>query len=286
MRQQHTLEHALELDGVGLHSGRTVSARLRPAPPDTGVVFHNGDRPDTPPIPARYTGVQDTRLATTLGNGAWRVSTVEHLLAALWAAGISNVIVDVHGGEIPVLDGSAAPWGAALSRAGRVAQGRPQPTLVVTAPIEVREGERWARLEPGPGLELSAHIAFDHDHIGEQSLSLSLTAESFDAELSWARTFGFLADVEAMRSAGLARGGGLENAVVYGDDGVINPEGLRRDDEAVRHKLLDMVGDLALTGVDIRGRFVASRPGHALNLQLVKALFASPSCWKMVGERA
>ena len=146
MRHQHTLEHAFVLDGVGLHSGRAVQARLRPAPPDTGVVFHNGDDPEQPPIPARYTSVQDTRLATTLGNGGWHVSTVEHLLAALWAAGISNAIIEIHGGEVPVLDGSAAPWRAALLAAGRVAQAPMQPTLVVTDAIEVRDGERWAAL--------------------------------------------------------------------------------------------------------------------------------------------
>jgi len=270
---------------VGLHSGRDVSVRLLPAPPDTGVVFHNGDQPDSAPIPARYTSVQDTLLATTLGNPGWRVATVEHLLAALWSLGLSNVVIEVSGGEVPVLDGSAAPWLSALSTAGTVRQRGLRPLLVITDTIMVSDGARWARLSPGPVLELSAHIAFDHPRIQEQSLSVCLTAEGFADELSWARTFGFLSDVEALRAAGLARGGGLENAVVYDDDGVVNPEGLRSADEAVRHKLLDMVGDLALTGVDIQGCFAASRPGHALNLRLVQALFAAPGAWRMAGEK-
>ncbi|MFT4977294.1 MAG: UDP-3-O-[3-hydroxymyristoyl] N-acetylglucosamine deacetylase [Myxococcota bacterium] len=284
MRHQHTLKRPVEVAGVGLHSGADVTARLLPAPPNTGVVFHNGDHPDATPIPARYTSVQDTRLATTLGNTTWRVSTVEHLLAALWASGLSNVIIEITGGEVPVLDGSAAPWCAALSEAGRQPQAAARPLLVVTAPVSVRDGARRAELLPGPGLELSARIDFSHPLIGEQALSVELTASRFETELSWARTFGFLSDVEALRAAGLARGGGLNNAVVYDGSGVLNPEGLRGEGEAVRHKLLDMVGDLALTGVDIQGRFRAIRPGHALNLMLVRALFEAPSCWRMTGE--
>ena len=285
MRHQHTLGQAITVHGTGLHTGRAVTVQLLPAAADTGIIFQSRDHPDAAPIPARYTSVLDTRLATTLGNADWRVSTVEHLLAALWVSELSNVIISVSGGEVPVLDGSAAPWLEALSSSGRIRQSAPRPVLSITKPVAVRDGARWARLSAGPELWLSAQITFDHPRILHQALSLSLTAESFRTELSWARTFGFLSDVEALHAAGLARGGGLENAVIYDTEDVLNPEGLRRADEAIRHKLLDMVGDLALAGVDIQGRFEASRPGHALNLRLLQKLFDSSDHWVMLGEK-
>ncbi len=259
-----------------------MSVRLLPAPPDTGLSFTDADRPDIPPLPARYDRVLDTRLATTLGDGRFKVATVEHLLAALLAEGIDNAVIEVSGEEVPVLDGSAAPWVEQIRAAGRVDQAAPRRTLVITAPVEVTDGDRTARLLPCDGLEVSATIIFDHPTIGTQQLDLHLQNGTFGHELAWARTFGFLAEVEAMHRMGLALGGGLDNAVVYDGTGVVNPDGLRSPDEAVRHKLLDMVGDLALAGVAVQGRFEAIRPGHALNQALVAALFASPESWELV----
>ena len=281
MRPQHTLKQATEVSGIGLHTGRPVRARLSPAAPGSGVVFWRGEQPDAAPIQARYDRVTGTLLATTLGGEGWQVATVEHLLAALLAEGLDNVQVTIWGGEVPVLDGSAAPWIEALAVAGRQAQDAARRTLVVVQPVEVSaSGGRWARLSPCAGaLELSARIEFAHPDIGTQSLAVRLENGTFRHELAWARTFGFLAEVEQLRQAGLGRGGSLENAVVYGDEGVINPEGLRGPDEAVRHKLLDMLGDLALIGLRLEGRLEAVRPGHALNLALVEKLLARPDAW-------
>lgn len=284
MRLQHTIKQPITVSGVGLHSGREVSVQLLPAPVNTGLCFRNGDAPDAALIPASHTHVKDTRLATTLGNAHWHVSTVEHLLAAVWSSGITNLIMDVHGGEIPVLDGSAAPWLEALTPHGMHPQTAHQPCMVITQPLRVEDGDRWVEITPGDGLQLSAEIIFAHPAIQRQSLSMALTAQSFQQELSQARTFGFLHEVEAMHAAGLARGGGLSNAVVYSEDGIVNPEGLRFSDEAIRHKLLDMVGDLALIGMDVRGHLSACRPGHALSIQLITALFSTPSCWRLDGE--
>ena len=282
MRRQHTLHRPVQVRGIGLHSGQEVSVRLLPAPAGAGLTFTSADRPDCEPLPARYDQVLDTRLATTLGNAHWKVSTVEHLLAALLAEGIDNAIIEVTGEEIPVLDGSAAPWVEQIRAVGRTDQAALRRTLVVTSPVEVRDGDRVASLRPADGLEVAATIAFAHPGIGEQQLSLKLQNGTFGHELAWARTFGFLAEVEAMHRMGLALGGGLDNAVVYDDDGVLNPDGLRGPDEAVRHKMLDMVGDLALAGVAVQGRFEAIRPGHALNQALVRALFEAPEAWEIV----
>ncbi|MFT5686856.1 MAG: UDP-3-O-[3-hydroxymyristoyl] N-acetylglucosamine deacetylase [Myxococcota bacterium] len=282
MRRQHTLSRPIHVRGIGLHGGQEVSVRVLPAPPDAGLSFTAAGQPDLSPIPARYDQVVGTQLATTLGDGHFKVATVEHLLAALLAEGVDNAEIEVSGEEIPVLDGSAAPWVEQIRQAGRTEQQAPRRTLVVTAPVEVIDGERIARLVPAEGLEVAATIIFDHPDIGQQQLELRLQNGTFGRELAWARTFGFLAEVEAMHRMGLALGGSLDNAVVYDQDGVVNPDGLRSPDEAVRHKLLDMVGDLALAGVAVQGRFEAIRPGHALNQALVRALFDSPESWEMV----
>ena len=256
--------------------------RILPAPAGAGLQFISADQPEVAPLPARYDCVLDTRLATTLGNAQWRVSTVEHLLAALLAEGIDNATIEVSGAEIPVLDGSAAPWVERLQEVGLQEQPSPRRTLVITAPVEVTDGERVARLLPAEGLEVAATIVFDHPGIGHQQLSVELHNGNFSHELAWARTFGFLGEVEALHRMGLALGGGLDNAVVYSADGVVNPGGLRGPDEAVRHKMLDMVGDLALAGVAVQGRFEAIRPGHALNQALVRAVFEAPESWEII----
>ena len=282
--QQHTLKAAISCVGTGVHSGRRVALTLRPAAIDNGIVFHRSDLGRA--IPARFDRVADTRLATTLADEAdpeCRIGTVEHLLAALTGAGLDNVDVEVDGPEIPILDGSAAQWLFLIDCAGTEEQAASRRALHVLKPVRVANGEAWAELSPmgaHEGLELSVVIDFAAMAIGRQSLSLRLTAASFRHELSRARTFALAEDVDALRAAGLAQGGGLHNAVVVDGAKVLNPGGLRMPDEFARHKLLDAVGDLALAGGALRARYRTHRGGHALNNRLLHALFADPTAWR------
>ncbi|MDP2314594.1 MAG: UDP-3-O-acyl-N-acetylglucosamine deacetylase [Pseudomonadota bacterium] len=265
---QHTLGRPFRVVGVGLRGGRPAAVEVRPAAVGTGRVFVV----DGVAIPATVEHVVDTRLATTLGRAGARVSLVEHLSAALYAGGVDNVEIHVEGGEIPVLDGSARLWSLAIRQAGLVPQGVPQRIVAVREPIEVRRDDAWARFEPADHFELDLTIAFDHPTIGVQRYTGAATGASFYTELAWARTFGFFRDAEPLRALGIALGASLDNTVVYDDLGVMNPAGLRAADEAVRHKALDAVGDAALLGAPIRGRFTAYRAGHALHLALLRRL--------------
>jgi UDP-3-O-[3-hydroxymyristoyl] N-acetylglucosamine deacetylase len=278
MLHQHTVASPVHLSGIGLHSGLPVWARVEPAAPGAGLRFASTDGVE---VPAHVDHVVDTTLATTLGRDGFTVATVEHLLAALVSEEIDNARIVVEGGEVPALDGSARPWVEALHAAGRLRQDAPRRRIVVRQPVEVRDGERVARLLPADAVELCARIVFHHKTVGEQRLDVRLHNGTFGHELAWARTFGFLHEVDYLRASGLARGGGLDNAVVYGPDGPLNPEGLRGPDEAVRHKMLDMVGDLALAGLPVIARFEAELPGHALNRRLVLALLAQPERWEL-----
>ena len=282
MSRQATIAAPVEVDGIGLHSGDSVQVRLRPAPERTGIVFLRADLAGRPHVPALFQHVVDTTLATTLACGSASVATVEHLVAALVASRIDNVLVDVHGPELPVLDGSARPWMELLGEAGRAEQVAHAARIVVRRRVEVVSGERRASLVPSSGFEVAATIDFPHPLIGRQSLGLALENGEFGRELAWARTFGFAHEVDALRRAGLARGGSLDNAVVYGDAGVMNPEGLRAPDEPVRHKLLDLVGDLGLLGARLQGRLEAVRPGHGITLALLRALLADPDAYSRV----
>lgn len=283
MDRQRTLARPVTCRGVGVHSGRPARLTLLPAEPGTGVVFVRADLPGRPAIPARASHVVETTLATTLGLGDVRVSTVEHLLAALLALGFDNAIVEVNGPEVPIMDGSAAPFVKLLTAAGRLALAAPRAALVVDRAVEVRDSGRAIAVEPASRLEISYEIGFDHPAVPLQTLSLAVDPERFAADLAPARTFGFLAEVEALKARGLARGGSLENAVVIGADRVLNPEGLRFPDEFVRHKALDLVGDLALLGMPLRGRVAVARGGHRLHTLLVKALLEDPSAWHLDG---
>ena len=278
MLRQHTVSAAVSLAGVGLHSGESVRATVQPAAADSGIVFVSMSGIE---VPAHAMNVVDTTLATTLGRDGWTVATVEHLLAALVCEEIDNARIVVDGGEVPALDGSAKPWVDALRAVGRTEQDAPRRRIIVHTTIEVRDGDRVARLMPAPHFEVAARVVFAHPTVGEQRLDLCLHNGTFGHELAWARTFGFLHEVDYLRKSGLARGGGLDNAVVYGPDGPLNPEGLRGDDEAVRHKMLDMVGDLALAGLPVVARFEAELPGHALNRRLVLALLERTDCWEL-----
>ncbi len=284
MRLQHTLNAAALCEGVGVHSGRPARLRLAPAPVNSGVVFVRADfEGASARIPALGHAIASTQLGTTLRNAAGaEIATVEHLLAACAGLGVDNLHVEVDGPEVPILDGSSAPFVDVLLRAGLKAQSAPRRRIRMRERVAVSVGDKRAALEPAPGaadLELDVTIRFKDKAIGEQRKIFSLTRETFIAEIADARTFGFLADVERMRAAGRGRGASLQNAVVVDQGRVVNPEGLRHADEFVRHKILDAIGDLALIGAPIAGRYVADQPGHALNAALVCEMLARPEAW-------
>jgi UDP-3-O-[3-hydroxymyristoyl] N-acetylglucosamine deacetylase len=284
---QRTLKAPIGCVGVGLHTGKRVSLNLRPADPGHGIVFRRTDLGRD--IPARFDHVVDTRLATVLGDESWasaRVGTVEHLMAALSALGVDNLLVEVDGPEIPILDGSAAPFVFLLDCAGIAEQSAPRTQIEIRRPVRVADGDAFAELRPAaagkPGLEMALSIDFAAPAIGRQALSLRLTSETFRSELARARTFTLAEEVAQMRAVGLAQGGSLDNAVVVDQARVLNPGGLRMQDEFARHKLLDAVGDLTLAGAPLSGRFIAHRSGHGLNNRLLRALFADASAWRQV----
>lgn len=279
---QRTLRAPIGCSGVGLHSGRTVTVRLLPAAAGHGVVFHRKDVGVL--IPARFDAVVDTRLCTVVGAGEARVGTVEHLMAALTAAGVDNLVVELDGPEVPVLDGSAEPWLFLLDCAGIVAQDAPRTTIEVLRTVRAEAGDAYAELRPGTdGLSMALSIEFGAAAIGRQALTFQLGADAFRRELAAARTFAQRHEIEGLKQAGLARGGSLGNAVVVDGAQVLNPAGLRMRDEFVRHKMLDAVGDLALAGAALQGRFVGHKSGHALNNRVLTALFADQANWRPVG---
>ncbi|HTW29103.1 MAG TPA: UDP-3-O-acyl-N-acetylglucosamine deacetylase [Acetobacteraceae bacterium] len=281
---QRTIKAAIGCIGTGLHTGRRVSLTLRPAPAGSGIVFRRSDLGQE--IVARHDWVTDARLCTALADPARpdaRIGTVEHLMAALAGAGIDNLLAEIDGPELPILDGSAAPFLFLIECAGLQVQAAPRPVIEILRPVRVESEAGFVELRPhapgGSGLDLAVSIEFDAPAIGRQALSLSLTPAVFRHQLASARTFTLATEVEQLRAAGLGRGGSLENAVVVDGARVLNPAGLRMVDEFVRHKMLDVVGDLALAGAPISGRFLAHRPGHALTNALLRALFAQPAAW-------
>lgn len=282
--RQHTLKNPIYCSGTGLHSGAKVSMSLLPAAPDTGIVFRRADidGPDAV-IPGRFDLVSDTRLCTTLRNDAGvSVSTVEHLMAALAGCGLDNVIVEVEGPELPIMDGSSEPFVFLIDCAGTLAQDAPRRVIRVLKPVSVEDGASKAQIEPWAGSTINIELEFETAVIGRRSMFVDLLEDRFREDLSRARTFGFLHEVEALQAAGLARGGSLDNAVVISGDSVLNEDGLRFEDECVRHKALDCVGDLFLAGAPIIGHFHGERPGHAINNRLLRALFADRSAWELV----
>jgi UDP-3-O-[3-hydroxymyristoyl] N-acetylglucosamine deacetylase len=284
MLRQRTLRTATRTTGVGLHTGARVELVLRPAPPDTGIVFHRTDLVPPVAIPASATQVGDTRLSSTLREGAATVSTVEHLMSALAGLGIDNLHVDVAGPEIPIMDGSAGPFVFLLQGAGIAEQAAPKRYLRIVAPVEVRDGDKWARFEPHDGFRLDFTIDFPHPVFGSENrhVVIDFAEHSYVREVARARTFGFMQDVEAMRAAGLGLGGSLQNAVVLDEVRVLNSEGLRYDNEFVRHKVLDAIGDLYLLGHPLIGQYTAYKSGHALNNALARALLARPDAARLV----
>ena len=285
---QHTLARPVRLSGVGLHKGAPARMAVMPAPADTGIVFVRTDvNPFAARIPAHVDLVTTTQLGTNLTNEAGvSVATVEHLMAALMALGIDNARIEIDGPEVPILDGSSDVFVRAFLKAGSISQGAPRRLIEVLEPVEAVDGVKSVRLEPAPSFELDVTITFESAAIGTQRVVVSPTAAVFADEMGSARTFGFLHQVEAMHKAGLALGGSMDNAIVVDGDTVLNADGLRFADEFARHKALDAIGDLALAGAPIRGRYVGYQGGHALNVALVKALLARPGAWRWSLEYA
>ena len=288
MLKQRTLKSLTHAVGVGLHSGQRVEITLRPAAPDTGIVFRRVDLPQPVDIVMSATAVTDTRMASTISSGSAKVSTVEHLMSACAGLGIDNLYVDITAEEVPILDGSAASFVFLLQSAGIELQNVPRRFIRVLRRVEVREGtganEKWARLDPFHGYKLRFEIDFNHPAVDSsgQSVEFDMSRDSYSRDIARARTFGFTKDVEMMRANGLALGGGLDNAIVMDDYKVLNADGLRYDDEFVKHKILDAMGDLYVIGKPLLASFSAFRSGHALNNKLLRELLANQDAWELV----
>ncbi len=286
--QQRTLKSITRAVGVGLHSGQRVELTLRPAPADTGIVFRRVDLPEPVDIPMRAESVTDTRLASTVSTGGAKVQTVEHIMSACAGLGLDNLYIDITADEVPILDGSASSFVFLLQSAGIELQKAPRRFIRVLRPVEVREGEgdnlKWARLEPYHGFKLSFEIDFDHRVVNAtgQRYEFDLSVGQYARDIARARTFGFTKEVEYMRSKGLALGGGLDNAIVMDDHKVLNAGGLRYDDEFVKHKILDAMGDLYIVGKPLLAAYSAFRSGHALNNKLLRELLAQSDAYEIV----
>ena len=279
---QRTLEKATAISGIGLHTGSRISLRMRPAAANTGIIFHRTDGAQVVDIKACSENVVDTRMATVIGSQGLTVSTIEHFMAALAAFGIDNLHVDIDGPEVPVLDGSAAPFIREIQQAGIRSLGSSRRFVAIRKPLEIIEGEKRISIIPSRFFRITFDIAFDHPAISVQHYSMKFSTESFCKDISSARTFGFLHEVEYLKANGLARGGSLENAVVIDDHGVMNPEGLRFTDEFVRHKILDAFGDFSLLGSPLLGHIRAFKAGHDLNAKMVRMIEDNPTHWSYV----
>ena len=288
MLKQRTLQSLTKAVGVGLHSGQRVELTLRPAQPDTGIVFRRVDLPQPVDIAISATAVTDTRLASTISYGGAKVFTVEHLMSACAGLGIDNLYIDITAEEVPILDGSASSFVFLLQSAGIVEQNAAKRFIRVLKTVEVSEGEganvKWARLDPHHGYKLSFEIDFRHPAVDStgQSVVFDMDVNNYTRDIARARTFGFTRDVEMMRANGLALGGGLDNAIVMDDYKVLNSDGLRYDDEFVKHKILDAMGDLYLLGKPLLASYVAFRSGHALNNKLLRELLSQPEAYEVV----
>ena len=279
---QQTLGNKATFSGIGLHTGKLITLTLRPAGPGTGIVFHRVDLSPSVSIEARAANVVSTRLSTSIGCGGVSVSTIEHLMAALYGCGIDNAHVDINGPEVPIMDGSAAAFLDEIVKAGSKESGKARKYLVVKKPVSVVEGDKKISIIPSRHYKISFDMQFAHKAVRSQTRSMTFTPHAFASEIASARTFGFLAEVEMLKAHGLALGGSMENAIVIGDEGVLNREGLRYPDEFVRHKILDSVGDLALAGHRLIGHVKATKSGHDLNHKLVTELLKRPDCYALV----
>ena len=282
MIKQRTLKNSIRATGVGLHSGIKVEMQLRPAPVNSGIVFRRMDIPGAVDLKADPYLVTDTRLCSVLESGNAKVATVEHLMSALAGLGIDNIYVDLNGPEVPIMDGSSAPFVFLLQSAGIVEQEALKQYVRILQPVEVRDGDKWVRFKPHNGFRIEFTIDFDHPVFDKsaQKVVVDFDTTAYTKEVSRARTFGFMHEVEALRNHGLALGGSLDNAIVMDEYRVLNSDGLRYEDEFAKHKVLDAIGDLYLLGHPIIGAFEAYKSGHALNNRLLRELLAHRECWE------
>lgn len=282
---QHTLRRSVTCQGIGLHTGRQVKMTIKPAGENRGICFYRSDLANKPAIPARMEQIVDTTLATTISNGQEKISTTEHLMAALHGAGIDNATIDIDSHEVPIMDGSAGPFIHLLKQGGLKKQRALRKVLRITRPISLTDGDKSIRIVPYHGFKISGTIKFgDNDFLGEQRYSAELTQERFINEIADARTFGFVEQVEELWRNGLALGGSLQNviAIHWNRKSVLNEEGLRFEDEFIRHKMLDLIGDLALLGSPVLGHVIADRSGHGLHHHLMQTIVDNPDCWEYV----
>ncbi|BDY06672.1 MULTISPECIES: UDP-3-O-acyl-N-acetylglucosamine deacetylase [unclassified Ferrimonas] len=285
MSKQRTLQRPVQATGVGLHSGDKVTMSINPAPVGTGIVFRRTDLTPVAEIPASAALVRETTLCTGLvSDEGHRIATVEHLMSALAGLGVDNAIIEVDAPEIPIMDGSASPFVFLLQTAGLVEQPASKQYLRIRKPIRVEEGDKWAEFRPHNGFKLNFAIDFDHPEIArsQQKMVMEFSSAEYIKQVSRARTFGFMRDIEYLRANNLALGGSMENAVVLDEFRILNPDGLRVEDEFVKHKILDAVGDLYLGGYAILGEFTAFKSGHALNNQLIRAVLENQEAWELV----
>lgn len=285
MRLQNTLQKEVVITGQGLHTGNAITMRINPAPRDSGIIFVRTDKGNIM-IKAGVGSVVDTTFATTLASEGVRVGTVEHLLSAFAGLNIDNAYVELDGPEVPILDGSALPFVKMLVDAGIAKQAKEVSCIRILEPIVVTDGHSQIAVTPYEGMRITYRLFYTHPAFGEQKLGMDITRSKFIKELAPARTFGFLRDVEMLRSKGLAKGGSLENAIVLGEKEVLNGNKLRFKDEFVRHKMLDAVGDMALLGLPLYGHIMANKSGHTLHIKLIKKILASRSSWEYVTEPA
>ncbi|MEO7877488.1 MAG: UDP-3-O-acyl-N-acetylglucosamine deacetylase [Dokdonella sp.] len=280
---QRTLRNSISAAGVGLHSGSQITMTVHPAPPDSGIVFRRTDLADPVGIAALATNVGDTRMGTVLMQGDVRISTIEHLMSAFAGLGIDNAVVDLTAAEVPIMDGSAGPFVFLLQSAGMEEQDQPKRFARILKRVEVRDGEKWARFDPHPGFRVNFEIEFDHPLFKRSlsSASMDFSSTLYLKEVARARTFGFMRDLETLRKHNLALGGTLDNAIVLDDSGMLNEDGLRYQDEFVKHKMLDAIGDLYLLGHSIIGEFSGFKSGHGLNNRLLRELIAQPDAWEL-----
>ncbi|MBW1616161.1 MAG: UDP-3-O-acyl-N-acetylglucosamine deacetylase [Deltaproteobacteria bacterium] len=278
---QKTLSDAVTCKGVGLHSGEAVCMKIKPAPVNYGIRFIRKDLPDYPEISSHFSMVIDTTLATVLGNGKGAiVSTIEHLMACFCGLGIDNAIVETNRYEIPIMDGSAAPFVEAITKVGIVKQDKPKFFFIVNKPIILKKNEQYASIHPNSSFKITCSIQFDHPLISKQSYSLEVTPKKFINSIAQARTFGFFNDIQYMKKNGLAKGGSLDNAVVIDEKKILNKDGLRFKDEFVRHKVLDCLGDFSLIGMPIKGHIKVHKSGHAFNRLFLKQIFKEKQSWE------
>jgi len=284
MLNQRTLKNSIRATGIGLHTGKKILMTLRPAAPDSGIVFRRTDLEQPVDIQAHAEHVGETMLGTTLHKGDTKISTVEHLLSALAGLGIDNALIEVSAAEVPIMDGSAGPFVFLLQSAGIEEQKAPKRFIRILETVHVTDGDKWARFDPYNGFKVNFEIEFNHPTFKKHSqvASMDFSTTSFLREISRARTFGFMRDIESLRSRNLALGGNMDNAIVLDDTRILNEDGLRYEDEFVKHKILDAIGDLYLLGHSLIGEFSGFKSGHALNNKLLRTLIGTPTAWQEV----